>query len=93
MFIEETSIISEGSNKYKTIDNGRHLVIFNISENDLLSYNHTKNGVVTPVASKVYACAAFYDKINAPNIGYYIFPRYNLEIIGKTLYKQLVICA
>ena len=78
-FIEEFRIYPEGNSKYKTIDDGHHLVIYNISINDLFSYNHTKNGTI---ASKKYACAAFYDRLNVPNIGYYVFPRYNLEIIG-----------
>ena len=60
-----------------------NLNIYNISINDLFSYNHTKNG--TSIASKkTYVCAAVYDRLNVP-IGYYIDPRYNLEIVGKTV--------
>ena len=88
-FIEEFRINPESSSKYKTIDDGRHLVIYNISENDTFSYNHTKDGVTKPIASKVYACAAFYDRLNVPNIGYYIYPRYNLEIEGKIVYYYI----
>ena len=84
LFIEEFLIYPEGNSKYKTIDDGHHLVIYNISDNDLFSYNHMKNGVIIPIASKKYACAAFYDRLNVPDIGYYIYPRYNLEIVGKT---------
>ena len=86
LFIEEQIIKPEHNSKYKAIDDGHHLVIYNISINDLFSYNHTKNGVTTQVTSKIYACAAFYDRLNVPGIGYYIYPRYNLEIVGKTAY-------
>ena len=88
-FIEEFRINPESSSKYKTIDDGRHLVIYNISENDSFSYNHTKDGVTKPIASKIYACTAGYDRLNVPNIEYYIHPRYNLEIEGKIVYYYI----
>ena len=67
----EVMIKPEESNKYDTIDDGHHLIINNITESDVED-------------SKIYACVAFYTRLNAPYVGYYIYPRYKLEIVGKT---------
>ena len=63
----------ESSGKYKTIDDGHHLIIYNISENDVTSTE----------GSKLYACVATYSRLNAPYVGYYRYPRYKLKIVGE----------
>ena len=71
------------SQKYRTINDGHDLVINDITANDIYSlfFNGTKSGDII-LASKVYACAAFYTRLNS-NRGYYIFPRYKLKIVGE----------
>ena len=65
----EMLIKPEESNRFDTIDDGHHLIINNITESDVMD-------------SKIYACAAFYTRLNAPHVGFYRFPRYKLEIVG-----------
>ena len=65
----EKLIKPEESNKYDTIDDGHHLIINNITESDVED-------------SKIYACGAFYTRLNAPYVGIYRYPRYKLEIVG-----------
>ena len=69
-------LIKPEGNKYETIDDGHHLIINNITEKDVEN-------------SKIYACAAFYTRLNAPYVGIYRYPRYKLEIVGTVNYYMI----
>ena len=87
-FLHEDPIIPiRCSDKYRTINGGRDLVIRDITANDVYSLfingsisNDITNNIL--LASQIYSCAAFYTRLNT-YAWYYIYPRYKLKILGE----------